>query len=74
MKGTREYLLELDKKRLEMEKEIFELTDFLTADGMPGVSGSLIDREGFPLPNVDHMAVRTARNKLICNYKNFFFE
>jgi len=67
MKGTREYLLELDKKRLEMEKEIFEFTDFLTAEGMPGVKGSLIDREGFPLPNIDHMAVRTARNKLICN-------
>lgn len=66
MKGTREYLLELDKKRTELEKEIFELSDFLNSPGMPGVEGSLIDREGFPIPNVDLYAVRTARNKLIC--------
>ena len=32
---------------------------------MPGVDGKLIDDQGFPLPNIDHMAVRTARNKLI---------
>ncbi len=66
MQGTREYLLELDKKRTELEKEIFDLTDFLNGDGMPGVDGPLIDKEGFPIPNVDLMAVRTARNRLIC--------
>jgi 26S proteasome non-ATPase regulatory subunit 9 len=65
MQVSREYLLELDKKRLQIEKEIFDLTDYLTGDGMPGVSGSLIDREGFPLPGIDLTAVRTARNKLI---------
>lgn len=72
MQGTREYLLELDKKRLAMEKQIFDLTDFLNSNGMPGVTGSLIDREGFPIPNVDLFAVRTARNKLICN--NLFYK
>jgi 26S proteasome non-ATPase regulatory subunit 9 len=66
MQGTREYLLELDNQRKSMEQEIFDLTDFLNGDGMPGVNGSLIDREGFPIPNVDHMAIRTARHKLIC--------
>jgi len=69
MQGTREYLLELDKQRTLIEQEIFELTDFLTGEGMPGINGSLIDREGFPIPNVDHMAIRTARNKLICKEK-----
>lgn len=69
MEGTREQLLKLDKQRTAMEHEIFELTDYLTGEGMPGVKGSLIDREGFPIPNVDHMAIRTARHKLICKKK-----
>jgi 26S proteasome non-ATPase regulatory subunit 9 len=65
MQVSREYLLELDKKRSQIEKEIFDLTEYLTSDGMPGVSGPLVDREGFPFPNIDITAVRTARNKLI---------
>ncbi len=65
MQVSREYLLELDKKRSQIEKEILDLTEFLTGDGMPGVSGPLVDREGFPIPNIDITAVRTARNKLI---------
>jgi 26S proteasome non-ATPase regulatory subunit 9 len=68
-KVTREYLLELDKKRTQIEKEIFDLTEFLTGPGMPGVEGKLIDREGFPIAGVDLMAVRVARNKLIM-YQN----
>jgi 26S proteasome non-ATPase regulatory subunit 9 len=62
---SREYLLDLDKKRTKLEKEIFDLTEYLTQDGMPGVSGPLTDQEGFPLPNIDLTAVRTARNRLI---------
>jgi 26S proteasome non-ATPase regulatory subunit 9 len=65
MQVSREYLLELDKKRLQIEKEILQLTDYLNSDGMPGISGLLTDRDGFPIPNVDISAVRTARNKLI---------
>jgi 26S proteasome non-ATPase regulatory subunit 9 len=65
MQVTREYLLDLDKKRLKLEEEIMSLTNFLNSEGMPGVEGRLIDNEGFPLANVDIMAVRTARNKLI---------
>lgn len=70
MEGTKKNLLKLDDQRKIMEQEIFDLTDYLNSDGMPGVDGSLIDKEGFPIPNVDHMAIRTARNKLIC--KIFF--
>ncbi len=65
MQVNREYLLSLDKKRTEIEKEIFDLTEFLNGPNMPGVNGKLIDNEGFPIQNVDLMAVTTARNKLI---------
>jgi len=65
MEVSREYLLELDNKRKKIEEEILAITNFLNSDGMPGVDGKLIDNQGFPLPNIDHIAVRTARNKLI---------
>ena len=65
MQVTREYLLDLDKKRLKMEEEIMSLTNFLNTEGMPGIEGKLTDDQGFPLQNIDIMAVRTARNKLI---------
>jgi hypothetical protein len=74
MQASREYLLELDKQRTVIEEEIMSLTNFLNSEGMPGVNGSLIDKEGFPIQGVDIMAVRTARNKLISKffYKNLF--
>lgn len=62
---SREYLLELDGKKIKLEEEIQQLSDYLNGEGMPGVSGSLIDEEGFPLSGVDLLAIRTARNKLI---------
>jgi 26S proteasome non-ATPase regulatory subunit 9 len=65
MEITRDYLLELDKKRTKLEKEILDLTEYLNGEGMPGVSGPLTDREGFPIQGVDLTAVRTARNRLI---------
>ena len=65
MEISRDYLLGLDKQRLKIEDEIMQLTNFLNSEGMPGVDGRLIDREGFPIANIDIMAVRTARNKLI---------
>jgi 26S proteasome non-ATPase regulatory subunit 9 len=63
---SREYILELDKKRKLMEEEIMNITEYLSGEGMPGVKGSLIDNEGFPLPNIDIPSIRTARNKLVC--------
>ena len=67
MQVSREYILELDKKRLVMENEIMKITEYLESNGMPGVHGKLIDDQGFPITGVDLMAVRTARNKLISN-------
>ena len=33
---------------------------------MPGVSGPLVDDEGFPRGDIDLYAVRQARNKYVC--------
>lgn len=63
--NDREYILSLDKKRLLLEKEIGEITDYLNQDGFPGVDKSLIDQQGFPLAGLDLYAIRDARNTLI---------
>lgn len=63
--STKNKLLELDKQRLKLEKEILEITNYLCQDGFPGVDKSLIDEEGFPIPGVDHYEIRRARNQLI---------
>lgn len=65
MEITRDSLLSLDNHRKSMEDEIIKITDFLTSPGMPGVTGPLIDREGFPIQGIDHTMIRTERNKLI---------
>lgn len=65
MSDKRQKLLEMDKKRKEMEAEINSLTEYLTGPGMPGVTKPLVDEEGYPLPNLDLYAIRTARVKLI---------
>ena len=62
----REELLELDKEKKKLEEKIFALTEYLTGPGMPGVTESLIDKDGFPKPGIDHVSVRTARHDLIC--------
>ena len=62
----REELLKLDKERKKLEEKIASLTEFLDGPGMPGVDGSLIDRDGFPKPGLDHVTIRTVRHDLIC--------
>lgn len=34
--------------------------------GGVGVEGALVDRDGYPRSDIDVYAVRTARNKIIC--------
>lgn len=63
--NDREYILSLDKKRLLLEKEIGDITEYLNQDGFPGVDKSLIDQQGFPLAGLDLYAIRDARNTLI---------
>ena len=62
----REELLQLDKEKKKLEEKIAMLTEYLTQPGMPGVDGSLIDRDGFPKPGLDLVSIRTARHDLIC--------
>mmetsp|Transcript_31399 Transcript_31399/g.83543 ORF Transcript_31399/g.83543 Transcript_31399/m.83543 type:complete len:215 (-) Transcript_31399:131-775(-) len=56
----------LIEEKDKLEGEIESLSEFLTADGMPGLSGNLVDSEGFPRADVDIYAVRNARQSLAC--------
>ena len=62
----REELLQLDKEKKKLEEKIASLTEYWTGPGMPGVDGSLIDKDGFPLQGIDHVTIRTVRHDLIC--------
>jgi len=60
-------------RKRNIEEEITTLTNYLEQPGMPGINGKLIDNEGFPLPDIDIMEIRKARNRLIIlqnDYKN----
>mmetsp|Transcript_16674 Transcript_16674/g.68276 ORF Transcript_16674/g.68276 Transcript_16674/m.68276 type:complete len:108 (+) Transcript_16674:88-411(+) len=61
----REQVKRLMNNRDAVEAEIEALTSSLTADGMPGISGPLVDREGYPLADVNIHQVREWRQKLI---------
>lgn len=43
-----------------IDKQLESIKNYLEATGV-GYKGSLIDKEGFPLPNVDHYEVRRQR-------------
>lgn len=56
---------ELAKKKDEIEREVNELTEFLNSCGPDvGISGKLVDSEGFPRSDIDIYAVRRARNRI----------
>ncbi|KAL8455133.1 hypothetical protein Emag_000970 [Eimeria magna] len=52
------------QKREQLSEQMEALSSFLTADGMPGLSGPLVDEEGFPRADIDVYAVREARHRL----------
>lgn len=54
------------KSKDEIEKQIFDITEFLETPPMPGVKGSLVDAEGFPRADIDLFEVRKLRNRLAC--------
>ena len=60
---SREAVLKYSAEKENLEKEISGLVDYLTSPGMPGLKGSLVDSEGFPLPGVDLYQIRQARNR-----------
>jgi 26S proteasome regulatory subunit N4 len=51
-------------RRTALEETLLECTTFLNAPGRPGVRGSLVDREGFPMFDMDALLpIREARRK-----------
>ena len=59
-------LRELIAKKDRLEAEAEAITEQLSASNMGGVSGPLIDAEGFPRADVDVHATRTLRHRLAC--------
>ena len=46
-------LKSLAQQKKVIEDEIIGLSECLTAEGMPGLSGPLVDKEGFPRDDID---------------------
>eukprot|EP00398_MALV-I-01_sp_L67-1_P000717 gene717-855_t len=63
---TREDLMDLMKKKKDIEDQMEAYSSYLKAPGNPGMDESLIDEEGFPRADIDLWKVREARNKIIC--------
>ena len=63
----------LMQSRQKLEKEMDSIYNYLTVENKFGLEGGLIDREGFPINDVDKiLAVRTARHKMASKtIKNF---
>ncbi|CBZ54281.1 hypothetical protein NCLIV_047130 [Neospora caninum Liverpool] len=59
-----EKLKALVEKQKNMEEEMEALADYLNQPGMPGLTGRLVDDEGFPRADIDIYAIRGARNRL----------
>jgi 26S proteasome non-ATPase regulatory subunit 9 len=51
-------------KRTAMETEMNSIVERLCNPGGPGLSGNLIDSEGFPREDIDIPMVRTERRRL----------
>ncbi|CDJ42543.1 26S Proteasome non-ATPase regulatory subunit 9, putative [Eimeria tenella] len=54
------------RERQQIEEKMEALASFLTAEGMPGLKGPLVDPEGFPRADIDVHAVLQARQQLAC--------
>lgn len=60
---SRERLLDLDRQRTVMERELSSLADYLNGPEMPGLTGPLVDSEGFPRGDLDLYRIREARQR-----------
>ncbi|XP_064609741.1 26S proteasome non-ATPase regulatory subunit 9-like [Liolophura sinensis] len=60
------HMKELMKKKDDLEAEIKEFQDILDSQDGVGMSGPLVDAEGYPRSDIDVYTVRHARNKVIC--------
>ena len=71
--NKREELLQLDKEKKKLEERISELIDYLSGPGMPGIDGSLIDKDGFPKQGLDLISIREARHELVYKQNDLKF-
>eukprot|EP00833_Pecoramyces_ruminatium_P016546 jgi/Orpsp1_1/1190578/evm.model.d7180000079871.1 len=55
----------LMRRKDAMEQEILEWEEILNSHKV-GMTGSLLDSEGFPRSDIDIVQIRIARNKIIC--------
>ncbi|KAJ8767924.1 hypothetical protein K2173_020864 [Erythroxylum novogranatense] len=56
--------MKLMEKRSAMELEMNSIIERLCVPGGPGLSGNLLDAEGFPRPDIDIPSVRSERHRL----------
>ncbi|XP_039119685.1 26S proteasome non-ATPase regulatory subunit 9 [Dioscorea cayenensis subsp. rotundata] len=56
--------LALMEKRASVEAEMNAIIEILCGPGGPGISGNLVDAEGFPRSDIDIPAVRSQRHRL----------
>lgn len=59
-------LKDLMSKKDKIEQDVNDITARLNAPGMPGLSGSLLDKEGYPRADIDVASVRADRHRLVC--------
>ena len=64
--AMKEELLKIMKEKDDIEKAIMDINEYLTAPGMPGLKGNLVDEEGFPRADLDLFEIRKMRNRLAC--------
>ncbi|XP_020577682.1 26S proteasome non-ATPase regulatory subunit 9 [Phalaenopsis equestris] len=57
--------LSLSEKRASMEAEMNAIIAQLSVPGGPGITGNLVDSEGFPRSDIDIPAVRAQRARLL---------
>ncbi|XP_071502962.1 26S proteasome non-ATPase regulatory subunit 9-like [Diadema antillarum] len=63
---ARERAQALVAKKDDIEREIKALFEVLESQGGVGMTGPLIDSEGYPRSDIDVYSVRTARHDIIC--------
>lgn len=56
----------LEQKKFEIENELKELEKVLEQEGNIGLTGSLVDSEGYPRADIDLYKVRLARQQINC--------
>jgi predicted nucleic acid-binding Zn-ribbon protein len=72
LSSLRSELQKLDQQKSAIEKEAESLTNRLNGPSFNfiGMSGNLVDEQGFPRGDVDLLEVRKARNRVICLKKD----